>query len=29
MLTIKIKGWKRQGRVAPGRVREGDGILVR
>jgi len=27
MLTIKV--WKRLRRVAPGRVREGDGILVR
>jgi len=23
-----IKAWKRLGKVAPGRVREGDGILV-
>jgi len=29
MLTLKIKAWKRQGKVTPGRVREGDGILVR
>jgi len=30
MLTLKkIKFWKRQGKVAPGRVREGDDILVR
>jgi len=29
MLTLKIKVWKRLGKVAPGWVREGDGILVR
>jgi len=29
MLTLKIKVWKRLGKVAPCRVREGDGILVR
>jgi len=28
MVTLK-KVWKRLGKVAPGRVREGDGILVR
>jgi len=29
LLTSKIKVWKRLGKVAPGSVREGDGILVR
>jgi len=28
MLTLKINSWERLGKVAPGRVREGDGILV-
>jgi len=29
MITLRIKVWKRLGKVAPGRVREGDSILVR
>ncbi len=29
MPTLQIKVWKRLGKVAPGRVREGNGILVR
>ncbi len=29
MLTLKSKGLKRLGKVAPNRVREGDGRLVR
>jgi len=29
MLTLRIKVWKRLGKVDPGRVREGAGILVR
>jgi hypothetical protein len=28
-LHEKLKVWKRLGKVAPGRVREGDGIMVR
>jgi len=28
-LQKKLMVWKRLGKVAPGRVREGDGILVR
>jgi hypothetical protein len=29
MLTLKIKVWKRLGKVALGRVKEREGILVR
>jgi len=29
MITLSIKVWKRLGKVAPCRVREGDSILVR
>jgi hypothetical protein len=29
MLTLKIKVWKKLGKVAPDRVREGDSIFVR
>jgi len=29
MITFRRKVWKRPGKVAPGRVREGDSILVR
>jgi hypothetical protein len=29
MITLRIKVWKSLGKVALGRVREGDSILVR